>query len=408
MDRTGERIDGRYDILRELGRGGICTVYEAEHVYTRRRVALKVLNEAYVHHAEARTRLLREAIALGSLRHPNVVDILDAGIVNDQPYVVTEKLDGRTLDGLLAARQRFAVGDAVAIAIQLARGLSAVHLAGVVHRDVKPSNVLLLRSQTGGEIARLLDFGVARIPTLPTDPKVTGMDSLVGTSEYMAPEQLMGTLDVDARTDVYALGVTLFECLTGTVPRQGSFQEVLMSLATVPEAPSARARRPEVPYLLDGVIARCLARDPATRFASAEDLAQALLSTGTATGETKLLDAVTPVEASNRPAKRASPRAPYVTPVRMVTHDGTADGRTEDIAFGGLLVLTSGHVETGERVHVRFALPATGAMTHCRAIVRWTKAPAARGPMALGLEFIDLGADARAEIATYVALMAAP
>ncbi len=410
---AGERVDARYELRRELGRGGICTVYEALHAYTGRRVAVKLLNPEYAGNPDARTRLLREARALGALRHPNVIDILDAGLSGDRPYVVTELLEGRTLEGLLAARQRLPVADAVAVVSQVLDGLSAAHAVGVVHRDVKPSNVLLVRGPTGDDLVRLLDFGIARVPPEPGAAKLTAVETVLGTPEYMAPEQLLGRGDIDARADVYAAGVTLYECLAGTVPRVGTFQEVLVSLATAPTPPSVRSVRPEVPAALAAVIDRCLARDPTARYADGADMGRALAATALGARHTRLMENIVPDARAGDDtgaARRRYPRAPYSTPVRLVLEGGVVDGRAEDISVGGMLVITPGAVPVGAAAQVRFALPTTGAMVTCAAEVRWVRQKAGRagGARAVGVEFVAPDDEVRAQLARYVALMGAP
>src|SRR6185436_2352458 len=174
---------------------GIAAVFEAEHLFTGRSVAVKLLNGKHSGNTESRERLLREARALTLARHPNVVSVLDAGkLDDDMPYLVMELIEGRTLAGILAARQRLAVADAVRVAIQLCEALSAIHERGVVHRDIKPSNVFVARDEIGREVVKLFDFGIATLSGAApgvADKKLTQIGAVIGTPEYMSPEQLI-------------------------------------------------------------------------------------------------------------------------------------------------------------------------------------------------------------------------
>ena len=214
-------------------------VFEAHHKFTRRAVALKLLPGELRGRKEVRSRLLREALALTAVRHPGFVEVLDAGVCGEHgPYVVLEMLDGRTLDGILAARRRLTIQDTVQIGRQVCDAVAYANGRGVIHRDLKPSNVFIARNEIGEEMVKLIDLGVAAVAEEQLehhDGKLTHAHEVVGTPEYMAPEQLWGR-EVDARTDVYAIGMTLFECLTGEVPYLGSYPEVLVQVSNAAEA----------------------------------------------------------------------------------------------------------------------------------------------------------------------------
>jgi eukaryotic-like serine/threonine-protein kinase len=223
---VGESVDSRYELRRLVARGGMGLVFEAHHKFTRRAVALKLLPEDLRSRRDVRGRLLREAHALTTVRHPGFVEVLDAGVCATQgPYVVMEMLEGRTLDGILAARRRLSIHDTVQVGRQVCEAIAHAHHRGVIHRDIKPSNVFIARNELGEETVKLIDLGVAAVAEEQLehlDPKLTTAHEVLGTPEYMAPEQLWGRA-IDARTDVYAIGMSLFECLTGEVPYQGRY-----------------------------------------------------------------------------------------------------------------------------------------------------------------------------------------
>ena len=417
----GQIVDRRYVLRREIDRGGIGAVYEAEHRVTRRSVAIKLLKPEYLGNPEATARLLREGKALTLARHPNVVAALDAGDVESGgPYVVTELVEGRTLAGILAARGRIDIVDSVLVGVQLCDALASAHERGVVHRDVKPSNIFVARSERGNEIVKVFDFGVAALSgeaAGPDEPKITRQGSVVGTPEYMAPEQLMGK-GVDQRADQYAIAATLYECLCGATPYEGTYGEILLAAQTREPEPLA-ARCPEAPAALVRAIERALSKEPERRFADARELASALIESARPTrGYTSLLGIrrVAPpplplragageaAPAAGPQGRRKHARAPYVTPVRLVRADGsTIDGRSEDVSEGGMLLLTERPCENAERVRIRFALPVSGKIVMLDATTRWMRM--ARGTGALGLEFAELTGESRSEIAQYVAAM---
>jgi serine/threonine protein kinase len=401
--RTGALLDGRYELRRTLGQGAEGTVYEAVHRFTGQRHAVKVADKPIPDGVEwKRVRLLREARALGQVRHPNIVAITDAGVFDGFPFVAMELLEGRSLEGLLATRTRFSVADAVGAVLQVCEALAAAHAVGVLHRDVKPGNVIVVRDGDG-ETIKLVDFGTSKA-TSPGADRVTAPGALVGTPSYMAPEQLLAH-EVDEGVDIYAVGAMLFECLTGVVPYEGSYPNVLMAVCTAEPPPSVRLVRPQVDATLEGVIGRALAKKRADRFATIGDLAAALRKACSQfDGKTRLLDV--PAAMLAQPRRRFN-RAPYRTPVRVVSSWGEVDGRCEDLSEGGMLVLSSQSCDPGEEVSVRFALPIEGRVASCKARVQWVRARPDRvyASQAIGLEFLDASSDLRASIARYVALM---
>ena len=435
---VGEIVDTRYELRRLIARGGMSLVFEAHHKFTRRAVALKLLPDELRGKREIRGRLLREAHALTAVRHPGFVEVLDAGVCPVHgPYVVLEMLDGRTLDGILAARRRLSIADAVQVARQVCDAVAHANARGVVHRDVKPSNVFLARSEVGEETVKLIDLGVAAVAEEKldeTDRKLTQAHEVVGTPEYMAPEQLWGRA-VDARTDVYAIGMTLFECLTGEVPYVGSYPDVLVQVSNATEPPGVRLARPDVPPALAVVIETALEKEASSRFQTAAELGRALVAaSGLVAGRSALLSAYVE-EASDRSdeeeperaiklVRRKAPRvederpsaptpppshrrlfvrAPYVTPVLLVSPTGSeVEGRSEEISEEGMLVITPLSFPLGTPFQMRFASPMTGEMIALDGSVRWTRE--GRGRSAVGLEFAYVPPVLRGVVAQYIAL----
>jgi eukaryotic-like serine/threonine-protein kinase len=413
----GDVLDGRYELRSDLGRGATGLVFEARHQFTGRIVALKIVAPASdrAQLRETRARLVREARALAAVNHPGIVEVLDGGVLADgTPYFVMEKLEGRTLEGLLAARRKIAIEDAAAIGLQICDALGTAHKAGVVHRDLKPSNVFVVRERDGTERVKLVDFGTAQVADPETDEKLTGSGAVLGTPAYMAPEQLLAEPEVDFLADVYALGVTLVECVTGRVPYQGNYQKVLLQVCSDTPPPPIRQLFPDLDPALAPVLQRAVAKKRADRFPSAVEFARALHAAVPAEHRRTTLLGPPPVPRfapANAPAadpRRKMPRAPYVTPVSLAVGGGTVDGRTEDISEGGILVITRQACEANQRAKVRFASPIEGRVVTCEAHVRWVRAAppeVANGARAIGLEFIEASAEIRASIARYVAAM---
>lgn len=389
-------IDSRYQIVREIARGGIGTVFEAKHVFTSKVVALKLLNSNQQQSPEAQARLLREAQALSRIKHPHIVDVLDAGMTrNGQVYLVTELVEGRSLDGVLAARGRLEPKKALELALQLASALAAVHEHGIVHRDIKPHNVLLRASDRDSIYVKLVDFGAAMVESV--DVKLTKAGEILGTPEYMAPEQLLGEAG-GASCDIYGLGVTLYECLTGAVPYGGTFGQVLLAVTNGPY-PTMLKHVPDISPELDALVGRALASKVSERFPSMAAMSAAM---------TAQLKAHVIAKPPPRPeTRRAYARAAYVTPVRVLLEgDAHCDGRTEDISEGGILIFAERDLTTGQRVRLRFAAPMTGIIVEVTATAKWAREQ--RGRRVTGLEFVDAPIGVLASIKQYIRLIAPP
>jgi beta-lactam-binding protein with PASTA domain len=262
-DLINRTFDRRYVIKRRLGSGGMADVYLAEDQELGRRVALKLLNERHAADEQFVERFRREAQSAAGLSHPNIVAIFDRGYAEDTYYIAMEYLDGRTLKELLIRNGPTPIPIAIDYARQILSALAFAHRNGIVHRDIKPHNIIV---GSDGRL-KVTDFGIARSGA----SQMTEAGSIVGTAQYLSPEQARGA-PVDPRSDLYSLGIVLYEMLTGTVPFSGDTPvEIAMKhLSQVPEPPSEL--RKEVPHDLDAVVMRALAKDPEQRYDSAEEM----------------------------------------------------------------------------------------------------------------------------------------
>jgi tRNA A-37 threonylcarbamoyl transferase component Bud32 len=303
----GELIGGRYEIEELVGTGGMSSVYRARDSVLERRVALKILHEHFSADPEYVERFRREARAIARLNHPNIVTVIDRGEFGNRQFIVFEHIPGENLKEVVEREGQLPVAQALALTHQIARGLAFAHQHGVVHRDVKPQNVLLDESGT----AKVTDFGIAR--SLDPGEELTQTGTLLGTSDYIAPEQASGE-PIDARSDQYSLGVVLYELLTGEVPFPAdSFMAVAMRHLRDP-VPSVRERRRDVPDRVDKIVARAMAKRPADRFPSTEAMMgaieDALADTGEGTGRNEATGVHSRVErpSPSRSAARPGPR----------------------------------------------------------------------------------------------------
>jgi len=280
--RAGMRVD-RYEIVRPLGIGGSADVYEAEHLDLGRRVALKIVRCGAHETDETLARFRREARTSGSLRHPNIADVFDVGYTEDgSPYLVMELLNGESL-GAWITRGALSVAAAVEVGTQLADALAFVHTSGILHRDVKPDNIVM-HQERGRTVAKLVDFGISK-PAMegPAERGITREGLVVGTPHYMAPEYLAGGR-ADAGTDTYSAGVVLYEALAGRPPFDELNMTALVASILRDEAPSLAKLRPDCPASLVALVERAIARDVSKRFSGAAELAEALRSTGAELG----------------------------------------------------------------------------------------------------------------------------
>ncbi len=258
---------GPYHLKRLLGRGGMGEVYEAEHTVKEWTVAVKLLSESFSRDPVFRERMKREARTAGRLQEPHVVPVHDYGEIDGQIFLEMRLVEGTDLDSVLKRFGPLTPPRAVAVITQIASALDAAHAAGVMHRDVKPQNILV----TADDFAYLVDFGIA---SATTDEKLTQLGTAVGTWKYMAPERFSDA-EVTYRADIYALACVLFECLTGAPPYRADSAGMLVSAHMMDPIPAPSQRRPDIPKAFDAVIARGMAKRPEDRYASAGDLALA-------------------------------------------------------------------------------------------------------------------------------------
>jgi eukaryotic-like serine/threonine-protein kinase len=276
-------VANRYEVIGEVARGGVGAVFEARDLHTDGLVAIKILQSGGFDRA-AGARFAREARVAAAIHHPNVCTVTDSGSLEDgSPFLVMERLYGETLRAFIARVGRLDAEEAIEVSVQILSGLQAAHELGIVHRDVKPENVYLARPQGGLPQVKLLDFGMCRrqTPQLIDDRTLTRVGTVVGTPEYMAPEQASGRRDFDLRIDLYAVGVILYETLTGTRAHYGPDPRAVLVSVLARQLPSVRAIRPELPVAIDRIVARAVERDPRARYGNAAEFQHDLLSART-------------------------------------------------------------------------------------------------------------------------------
>src|SRR5262245_165547 len=276
----GQVLGERYRILRQLGQGGMGAVYEARHVLIDKPVAIKVLLPRYAADEQVMTRFQHEALAVARAGNEHVIDVTDVGkLAAGGWFIVFELLDGRDWAAELRQTGPQPLPTVAHIACQVCEALQVAHDRGVVHRDLKPGNVFLLQRGDDPHFVKVLDFGLAKIRDLSPSQgdELTAPQAPLGTPEYMSPEQMEGRSDVDARRDLYALGVILFEALTGTMPFAADTARRLMIKVLAEPAPSLSQLRPELPVEVCELVARLLDKDPERRPRSGREVRAALL-----------------------------------------------------------------------------------------------------------------------------------
>jgi serine/threonine-protein kinase len=272
------QVVGNYKVTSKLGEGGMGVVYLAEHPVIGRRAALKAIHPQFSGNGEVVTRFINEARSISQIGHDHIVDVTDFGRTDAGDfYLIMEYLAGETLSDRLALEAPFAPVRALQIAAQIADAIAASHSRGVIHRDLKPENVILIDRRGTRDFVKVLDFGLAKLAGDGAEARAAQNGMIMGTPYYMAPEQCQARGLIDERTDIYALGVILFEMLTGRVPFGGdSSREVLRKQVSM-RAPTVRSYRPDLPEVLDVLLGRALAKKPSERFPSMSAFREALL-----------------------------------------------------------------------------------------------------------------------------------
>ncbi len=351
---AGFMIGGRYQIVRPLGEGGMGAVYEAFNAWTQRRVAVKVLRAEFNGDADVVQRFLQEARSTSTIAHPNIVDVLDMG---QEPsdgslFIVQELLDGLDLRDALGHQIRFAAANALALMVPVMDALAAAHARGVLHRDVKPENIFLVRGPDGEWIPKLIDFGIAKVISEdPAHRTRTRTGISLGTPDYMSPEQARGDSNVDARSDVWAVGAVLFELISGRPPFDAPSANLVISRIITEQAPPLALAVPGTPPDVCALVDRALAFSRDARFAGMDAFRDAAMACVTYPAE---------LRARRSTARRAVP---------LPALDGPPVPRPVSLPPGDPSVATSPFLRggapqpaaSGTPQPATYAVPATGA-----------------------------------------------
>ena len=321
---VGIRLNGRYRLDAQIGAGGMSTVYRAFDTTLERRVAIKLMHREIASDSDQLERFRREARAVAQLSHPHIVGVIDAGEDEGRPYIVFEFVEGETLKDRIRRMGRLPVDEAIAYAIEIARALGAAHARGIVHRDVKPQNVLI--DQQGS--AKVTDFGIARVVD---DTGLTAEGRVLGTTDYVSPEQALGQ-DVNGQSDIYSLGVVLYEMLTGDVPFHGENQVSVAMKHVREDLPDVQKRRPEVAAGLGVILDRMTCKDLKKRYPDAIDLqadleealSRELARTGRLTGEATAVLRTLPAGARRRLPLRMRRPVPILAVIAVLAAGGAA------------------------------------------------------------------------------------
>jgi serine/threonine protein kinase len=353
---VGATLGGRFLVRRVLGSGGMGAVYEVEHVVTQRTGALKLLHATYAAVPAVVERFVREASAAGRIENPHIVETFDAGeLPSGEPYIFMELLRGSPVSALIATRGRLQLEEAREIVAQAAAGLAAAHARGIVHRDVKPDNLFLCSGPV--PLVKIVDFGVSKFEPKLDERRLTTEGAPLGTPQYMSPEQVVGQRDIDFRTDIYALGVVLYECLTGEVPFRAETLTALGVKIFEGRYTLASELVPGLPEAVDAVIASAMAPAPRERFGDMHAFRAALLElsarpapalgptivspvalrraaaldNGTAPGVASLTEPALPSDMasgdppSEAPLPKTPTESPHAEPVRAVSGEQVAN-----------------------------------------------------------------------------------
>jgi len=276
---TGEILDGKYRIVRIIGEGGMGAVYEGENTAIRRRVAIKVLHAGLTANQEVAQRFEREAQAAGRIGNDHILEVIDLGVLaNGDRFIVMEYLDGEPLGARIVQNKRLTPAQLAPLIRQTLVGLGAAHRAGIVHRDLKPDNIFVMKSKAGQkDFVKIIDFGISKFQPLGADGmKMTRTGAVMGTPYYMSPEQASGSGEADQRSDLYSVGVIMFEAVTGQVPFDGTTFNQLMFKIVLADVPRPEAIVPGLDPAFASIVSKAMARDVSQRFQSAEDFGAAI------------------------------------------------------------------------------------------------------------------------------------
>lgn len=390
-------IEGKYQLVAMIGRGGMGSVWEARHATLGTRFAIKFIESEYADSQEARSRFDKEARAAATIQSKHAIQVFDHGVTGDgKPFIVMELLQGEPLDKRID-RGVLSLQDTARIIQQVCRGLTRAHEQGIIHRDLKPENIFLVKTpEDEDEIAKVLDFGIAKIQNQgnPGISSTTKTGAVLGTPFYMSPEQARGLRNVDHRTDLWSLGVIAFKCVTGKLPFDGeSVGDLLVKICTAP-IPLPSQFAPGIPSSFDAWFMRALEREPDRRFRNVQELGESLayaagltprgsggqaypmsgLSTVASSqqrGSAPQYPDHTPTGPSGTPLHTPPPGAMTASPFTSNSVSGVQDGRAKYIVLAALLGLSVAAVGTGIAYKLRqsklavttASLPDTAATT---------------------------------------------